>query len=63
MPDPVLYLSLLYNTILSVVGFNFDVLAIPHSKIARVLRAPGGPARPVPCGKPRAALGTAPALP
>lgn len=37
MPDPVLYLSLLYNTILSVVGFNFDVLAIPHSKIARVL--------------------------
>lgn len=34
---PFLYLILLYNTILSVVGFNFDVLAIPHSKIARVL--------------------------
>lgn len=37
MPDPVLYLILLYNTISSVVGFDFDVLAVPHSKIARVL--------------------------
>jgi hypothetical protein len=37
MPDPVLYLLLLYNTMVSVVGSNFYILAIPHSKIARVL--------------------------